>query len=268
MLTASLRSGMLLADRNFAGYELWGLARATGAHLAWRIKNNLVFDPLRVLPDGSYLSIMRTPAENVRRGQARAAGRPLAAPPQGHLVRIIEYTVTVRRQAGLPRTETFRLATSLLDHRLAPARQLAIICHERWEIENGFAEMKNRLRGAGFILRSKSPELIYQEIYALLTVYQALCALQMRAAEHGGIDPDRISFTVTLQLARPKIAAQVAAHPNTLATARREVTAEILAALLPARRYRQCQRVKKPSKNTFAVRKRDQPRTPSNVRYT
>ncbi|WP_228389949.1 IS4 family transposase [Streptomyces smaragdinus] len=268
-LLASLRPDMLLlADRNFAGHQLWGLARATGAHLAWRIKKNLVFVPLRVLSDGSYLSIMRTPAENIRHGQARAAGRTLAEPPQGHLVRIIEYTVTVRPQAGPPRTETFRLVTSLLDHRLAPAHQLATAYHQRWEIENGFAELKNRLRGAGFILRSKAPELVCQEIYALLTVYQALCALQTRTAEHGGTDPDRISFTVTVQVARLAVAAQAAADAITLAAAHREITTELLAALLPPRRNRQCQRIKKPSKNTFEVRKRDQPRTPSNVRYT
>ncbi|MFG2632351.1 transposase, partial [Streptomyces sp. NPDC048473] len=139
--------------------------------------------------------------------------------------------------AGRPtRTETFRLVTSLLDHHLAPAHQLARAYHQRWEIENGFAELKNRLRGAGFILRSKAPELIYQEIYALLTVYQALCALQTRAAEHGGTDPDRISFTVTVQLARLAVAAQAAADVTTLDTARREVTTELLAALLPPRR--------------------------------
>lgn len=268
-LLPSMRPGMLLlADRNFSGYELWGLARATGAHLAWRIKKNLVFVPLRVLPDGSYLSIMPTPKETVRHGQARAAGRTLAEPPEGHTVRIIQYTVTIRPQAGPPRTETFRLVTSLLDHQRAPAHQLAMAYHQRWEIENGFAELKNRLRGAGFILRSKAPELIYQEVYALLTVYQALCALQMRAAEHGGVDPDRISFTVTLQLARLKVAGQAAADAVTLDTARREVVTEILAALLPARRNRQCQRIKKPIKNTFDVRKRNQPRTPSNVHYT
>lgn len=32
------------------------------------------------------------------------------------------------------------------------------------------AYLQNRLRGAGFILRSKAPELVCQEIYALLTV--------------------------------------------------------------------------------------------------
>lgn len=268
-LLACLRPDMLLlADRNFSGYELWGLARATGAHLAWRIKKNLVFVPLRVLPDGSYLSVMPTPKETVRHGQARAAGRTLAEPPKGHTVRIIQYTVTVRPRVGLPRTETFRLVTSLLDPQLAPARQLALTYHERWEIENGFAELKNRLRGAGFILRSKAPELVCQEIYALLTVYQALCALEMRAAEQARIDPDRISFTVTMQLVRLTVAAQVAADATALGTARREVVAELLNALLPTRRNRQCQRIKKPSKNTFEVRKRDQPRTPSNVHYT
>jgi hypothetical protein len=127
-LLASLRDGiLLLADRNFAGHELWGLTRATGAHLAWRIKKNLIFAPVRVLPDGSYLSIMGTPAENLRRGDARFNGRPLARPLQGHEVRIIEYTVTIRPRTGPPRTESFRLATSILDHRLAPARHLAAV---------------------------------------------------------------------------------------------------------------------------------------------
>ncbi|ARP74439.1 hypothetical protein LK07_26710 [Streptomyces pluripotens] len=42
----------------------------------------------------------------------------------------------------MPRTKTFRLVTSLLDPKLAPARQLATAYHQRWEIENGFAELK------------------------------------------------------------------------------------------------------------------------------
>jgi hypothetical protein len=45
---------------------------------------------MKVLPDGSYRSIMPTPAGNVRLGQARAAGKIPARPPEGRLVRIIE----------------------------------------------------------------------------------------------------------------------------------------------------------------------------------
>jgi hypothetical protein len=176
---ASLAPGMLLlADRSFPGYQLWGLAAATGADLAWRIKKNLVFPPVKVLPDGSFHSVMRTPAENVRHGKARAAGQPLTGPGEGHLVRIIEYTVTVTDADGQTRTEPFRLATTLLDHQQAPAAHLAAIYHQRWETENSYSELKTRLRGASFILRSRSPELVRQELFAFLTVYQALCALK------------------------------------------------------------------------------------------
>ena len=129
-LLPALGPGMLLlADRNFPGWELWGLAAGTGADLAWRIKKNLVFTPLQVLPDGSFLSVMPTPAENVRLGQARAAGRIPPGPPEGHLVRIIEYTVTVRAAGGATRIELFRLVTTLLDHQLAPAAELAALYH-------------------------------------------------------------------------------------------------------------------------------------------
>ena len=183
-LLHALGPGMLLlADRNFPGYELWGLAAGTGADLAWRIKKNLVFTPVRVLPDGSFLSVMPTPAENVRHGQARAAGRILPGPPEGHPVRIIEYTVTVRGADGTTRIESFRLVTTLLDHERAPAAKLAALYHQRWESENGYAELKTRLRGAAFILRSRSPDLVCQELFAFLTVYQALCALKAEAAD-------------------------------------------------------------------------------------
>ena len=267
-LLASLEPTMLLlADRNFAGYELWGATRATGAHLVWRLKKHVIFDPVKVLPDGSFLTIMRTPADNVRYGQARAAGRILKEPPHGHLIRVIDYTVTIRRAGGPPQIETFRLATSLLDHKQAPAHQLAKIYHERWEIENSYAEIKNRLRGAGFVLRSKLPELVYQEIYALLTVYQALCSLELHTAERAGIDTERVSFTVTVNLARLSITDQVADNPTTLASVHRHFAADLLDALLPPRRDRRCERVKKPAKNTFETKKRDRPRTDDKISY-
>ena len=133
-----LRPGMLLlADRNFPGHELWGLACATGADLAWRIKKNQVFVPLRRLPDGSFLSVMSAPADNLRYtralARARAAGQPLPGPPPGHRVRIIEYTVTVQTADGARRIEQFRLVTSLLDATVAPAAELAALYHQRWE---------------------------------------------------------------------------------------------------------------------------------------
>ena len=258
---------LLLADRNFPGWELWGLAAGTGADLAWRIKKNLVFTPSKVLPDGSFLSVMPTPAENLRLGQARAAGRIPPGPPEGHTVRIIECTVTVRAADGTTRIEPFRLATTLLDHQRAPAADLAALYHQRWESENGYAELKTRLRGAAFILRSRSPGLARQELFALLTVYQALCALEAEAARQAGIDPDRISFTVTVRVARDHAASHTIITPRSLDLARRQAIGDLLGDILPRRRNRQYERVRKQPKNNFQAMKQGQKRPPSRITY-
>ena len=115
------------------------MVAATGADMVWRIKKNLVFPPVEILPDGSFLSIMPTPAENLRHGQVRARRKPLRQAPHGHLVRIIEYTVTVATAGGRTRVEPFRLATTLLDHKGAPAARLAALYHQRWEIKTATA---------------------------------------------------------------------------------------------------------------------------------
>jgi Insertion element 4 transposase N-terminal/Transposase DDE domain len=268
-LLHALRPGMLLlADRNFPGYQLWGLAAATGADLLWRVKGNRVLPPLEVLPDGSFISVMATPAENLRHGQARARGRVLPAPPRGHRVRIIEYTVTVRAAGGTTRTELFRLATTLLDGGQAPAADLAALYHQRWEAENGYAEIKTRLRGAGFILRSRSPDLACQEMRAFLALCQAICQMEYHAAGQAGIDPGQLSFTVTLRIARDHARTQLAVTtPQGLARARQHAIADMLADLLPPRRDRQCERAKKRPRNTYPPRKNDQPRPPGTITY-
>lgn len=261
VLTA-LRPGMLLlADRNFPGYELWGLAAATGADLVWRIKKNLDFPPVRVLPDGSYHSVMRTPAGNKRHTQARCTGRT-PRPEDGHPVRIIDYTITVRTADNGTRTELFRLVTTLLDHQQAPADVLAGLYHERWESENGYDEFKTGLRGAGFLLRSKLSELVEQELFAFLTVHQALSGLRADAAAAAGLDPDRISFTVTVRTSREQVGLR-----TTPSQARRDVISDLLADLLPRRRSRSCERVKKPPKNTYKTKKRDHTRPPGRITH-
>jgi hypothetical protein len=267
-LVNALQPGMLLlADRNFPGHQLWGQAAATGADLAWRIKHHQVFWPGELLPDGSFLSVMPSPAENVRFGQARAAGRRLATPPQGHPVRIINYTVTVATADGGVRTEAFRLVTTLLDHQLASATQLAALYHQRWEIELAYGDLKSRLRGAGFILRSRCPELVGQETFAFLAVYQALCVLRTRAAAAGGVDPDRISFTVTIRLARDHACTLGTLSPTELADACEQTSTDLLADLLPNRRTRSYERLKRTPRNNHQIRRHDHTRPASRVSY-
>lgn len=265
---SGLRPGMLLlGDRNFPGHELWGLAAATGADLAWRVKKSHVFVPVRWLPDGSFLSVMPTPAEGLRHARARFAGRPPAGPPDGHPVRIIEYVITVTAADGSRRVEPFRLVTSLLDPTDAPAHELAELYHQRWENELGYGELKTRLRGTTFLLRSRCPDLVRQEMLGFLVVYQAVTALRVRAAQTAGLDPDRISFTITVRLARDQIGNQATATPTGLDRARQQITADLLDDLLPKRRTRSYERIKRPARNAYPPRRRDHVRPSDKITY-
>jgi len=53
-----------------------------------------------------------------------------------------------------------RLLTTILDPGAAAAEELAVLYHERWEIEGALDELKTHLRGAQFVLRRKTPELV------------------------------------------------------------------------------------------------------------
>ena len=187
---AWLRQGMLcLADRQFFGFELWNQAWATGAELLWRIKKNLRLACEQRLADGSYLSRIY-PSERDRRHNTN-----------GVMVRVIEY-----RLEGVAGTEPiYRLLTTILDPEQAPARQLAALYHERWEIETALDELKTHLRGARIVLRSKTPDLVRQEFYGLLMAHFAIRGLMHEAALKANEDPDRLSFVHAVRVIRRKL---------------------------------------------------------------
>jgi hypothetical protein len=104
-------------------------------------------------------------------------------------------------------------------------------------------------------------------MFAFLTVYQAICALEADAARHAGIDPDRISFTVTVRVARDHAASHTSITPRSLDLARRQAISDILGDILPRRRDRHYERARKQPKNNFPAIKRGQQRPPSRVTY-
>jgi hypothetical protein len=194
-----LRKGMLcLADRGFFGFEMWKQAVATGADLLWRLRKNIVLPCEKRLPDGSYLSRIYPTQQDQRRAR------------NGVVVRVIEY-----RLEGVEGAEPlYRLATTIPDHELAPAAELAALYHERWEIETAFDELKTHLRGANIVLRSKTPDLVRQEFYGLLMAHFAIRGLMHEAALSADVDPDRLSFLHTVRVVRRKMAIFGAIPPS------------------------------------------------------
>lgn len=195
-----LQPGMLcLADRNFFGYALWQQAQQTGADQLWRVKTKQIRLPCEQrLPDGSYLSHIY-PSEKDRRRKAN-----------GIKVRVIEYELKdIEGSEPL-----YRLVTTILDHEQAPAQELAALYHERWEIETALDEFKTHLRGAGIVLRSKTPDLVRQEFYGLMMAHFATRGLIHEAALKADIDPDSLSFLHAVRVIRRKLGVFAAIPPS------------------------------------------------------
>jgi hypothetical protein len=214
-LTGCLEADMLVtADRNFYSFALWGEFRQTGADLLWRLNSNIELPVLRWLPDGSYLTVALNPKIRRRRRQeliGRAqAGADISA-DDGHLARVIEYEIPDRKANGPG--EVICVMTSVLDPSEATAAELAAAYHERWECEGLIDEVKTHQRGPARILRSKSPDMVRQEIWALLLTHHGIRRLMVRAADEIGEDPDRLSFMRSLRVIRRHIVGQADFSP-------------------------------------------------------
>jgi transposase IS4-like protein/DDE family transposase len=206
---------LLLADRGFYGFEQWCAAADTGADLLWRVSDTVKLPLVKDLPDGSYLSLVysaRVKGSAVRANlleQARA-GEELE-PGAARIVRVVEYEIPDRGTDA--ERELVCLLTTITGAADAPAPLLADAYHQRWEHEQSNDDLKTALRGPGRVLRSKSPDLVKQELYGYLLTHYAISALICRAATEADIDPDRVKFTRTLRIIRRRVTDQAAFSP-------------------------------------------------------
>jgi IS4 transposase len=166
--------------------------------LLWRIRTDQAgprVEHVQDLADGSGLAHLKKSTDRT------------STPPM--LVRVVDYTIEDARA----NPDRYRLFTTLLDPDETSASELAAAYHQRWEIELTFDELKTHQRGPRLVLRSKSPDLVQQEIWGHLCCHYAIRTLMADAAEHSGHDPDRVSFTAALRIARQSIAARGAFPP-------------------------------------------------------
>jgi hypothetical protein len=158
--------------------------------LAWRVGASVSLARLRWLHDGSYLALIFKPGLRAAHRQAlhaqAAAGRPVDA-DLAAVVRVVEYEV--------------------------PAAALAACYHERWEEESALKEIKTQVRASGGVLRSKTPDLVAQEMWGLLLAHYAIRALMCHAADEAGYDPDRLSFIDAIRVVRRQVTDQAAISP-------------------------------------------------------
>ncbi len=195
LIVKNAREGLLfMLDKGFYGFDLLNEILERNAALSVAVPDNVKLKPIRRSrrPDGSYLAWLVGNIED-----------PAGPLPDGRKrwkevkrkVRVIEYQIPGFRKR--------RVATSLLDEEIS-AREIVRHYHRRWEIELAYDELKThqcaRRKGqCQTVLRSKLPDLVEQEIYAMVTVYNLLRDLINEAAKKYAIDPLSISFVNALQ---------------------------------------------------------------------
>jgi hypothetical protein len=209
-----LEPGMVvLADCGFYSYALWSETVETGAELVWRVGDNLELPVEEWLPDGSYRSSLlpKHIKGDLKRGKSHSLAERLRRP-----VRVVEYTVTNRGE----RNELIRLVTSILDPEVAPAVELAVLYRQRWEFELTLDEIETHQMSHTRLLRSRTPELVRQEVWALLLTHYAVREFMHEAADPLGpddgllVDVDQLSFTRSLNAVRRQVANQAGFSPS------------------------------------------------------
>lgn len=214
---------LVLADRGFdAGAFLHEVA-ATKAQFLVRLRSTRRPPVLAQLPDGSVLAMIG-----------------------GVKVRIITATVTITCHDGSVYGDSYRLATTLTDHRAYPAEALIRLYHERWEHEITYLALRHTLLG-GRVLRSGDPVGLEQEMWALLALYQALRIAVTDAVQTvPGTDPDRASYQIAVQTAQTLVTGARGVLDETTDLAG-DIGRAVLANLHGPRRPRVCARkVKSP----------------------
>ena len=213
-LLGCLQPGMLLlADRGFAARQMIEQFAATGADLLIRDKDDRRLPMIRRCSDGSWLSTIGAMT-----------------------VRVIDAEIIVTLD-GQRHVGRYRLLTTLTDHRAFPASDLVTLYHQRWEIETCYLELKSTTLG-GRVLRARTPAGISQEVYALLTAYQAL---RLAMTDATASQPT----TSALHAARDQIIHAAGVIADTTIDLIGAIGRDVLADPLPPRRTRVSPRVVK-----------------------
>jgi hypothetical protein len=225
---------LLLADRGFDAAKIIEQAAATGAELLIRGQIKRKMPVVARLDDGSWLTRIGAVA-----------------------VRIIDADIAItgtRDGRAVRRVERYQLITTLTDPRRYRAADLVELYHQRWEIETTYLELKSTILG-GRVLRARHPDLVTQEIYALLVAYQALrSAIADTALATGAITADRGSFTIALNTARDQVIHAAGVIADTVIDLAGAIGRAVLAAPLPRRRARSSPRVVKRAISKYNAR--------------
>lgn len=189
LLLSRLKPDQLcIGDRLYANYENCKAVIEANSHFLFRVRNDVKLTPVRELPDGSYEARFYLYINRKRQKQTYIT------------VRVLEY--------GLKgETGWHRLVTNLgLEE--GSINELVQLYPLRWTEETIFREIKATLKPTRLALRSRSPEMVAQELYGVFIAYYLVRRLMFVAAIDRNYVPEELSFKHALFVTReisPKV---------------------------------------------------------------
>lgn len=241
LLRRAAPGSLVLWDRGFYGYRPLAEAARRRVQVLGRVADHVVFETLRPLDDGSFLAWIY-PTWRDRRHRTN-----------GQVVRVIQYTFDDPNRPG--HGQRHRLVTTLLDANPYPATELAVLYHERWEVEIANDELKTHQLDRLVDLRSRTPCGVLQELYGILLAYNAVRYLMHEAALRVDIDPQRLSFIHAVRVIRETAPLLRAAPAVQMPTLYRAMIQHIAVGRLPPRDNRINPRVVKKKMSNFAKKR-------------
>jgi hypothetical protein len=235
-------NSLTILDRYFHNYAIWHEICSQGENRHWLVRAR---DDLR----GSWKTLKRFgPGDElveIAVSQPTRSKHPEL--PEALLIRVIRY-----RRTGF---KTRTLATSLLDPKTYPAREVAELYHERWELELAYDEIKTQALERKESIRSQSPERVRQELLGLMIAYNLVRREMEGMAVRLKLPANRISFQATLMMMRDLFCWAEVASPGKLPAMIAEMRIKLETFVLPPRRERRYPRVRKMQLSKYGITK-------------
>ncbi|WP_165745024.1 IS4 family transposase [Pseudoalteromonas sp. Z9A6] len=172
-------NSLTLFDRGYYSLGLLHRWHQAGTERHWMIpvRKGLTVDTIKKVSKNDQLVRLKTSP------QARKKFTDL---PEFIEARLLTYTHNNKQ---------YQILTSMLDVMRYPSKEIADLYMHRWEIEIGYREIKQTMLHSNYILRSKRPDMIRQELWGLLIAYNIIRIAMREAAELLEVWPNQLSFS-------------------------------------------------------------------------
>jgi len=241
LVNSATENSLTIFDRCYLSAELminWQRAK-NQQHWMTPIKRNTKYRVLEKYADNDFLVEMDV-SDHARKQDPSL--------PKTWQARLVTY------QEHKQKNHISGLLSSLINPKQYPASNILDVYFERWEIENGYGEIKQYQLDESILLRSQTVQGIKQEIWGLLIAYNLIRVEISQIAKEAEVSPLRISFVMAMRYIQDELMWCAIASPGTIPKKLRAMRENVKQFILPKKRKRPKSRTVRFSKTQYTIR--------------